>query len=705
MGKVLEAELRITGSDKTGGMWASVIAHAEEVKRRLAGMSGLGLNDAKMQAATAELRKQTSLLNAQNAAWRAINSTIALGNRELQSRAGLMARMAERFRGVMSGVGFLAGPGILMGTRRAISSGAEIQSERVKLRAAGVADDEIDRAERQAYGLAARYPNVGVASILERYKELRSVLLHPDEAPGMLPAVVQAQAAMKAIDHSGAMSQSLIYAVKAAEVMGLAQDPARFKSYLDAFIKAQQVMGKTITAEQQFDLATNFKAAAASLSDRFKTTTGISLAQEMRGMRAGVGVDQFIKQIVGGFQGSQHAAAKEFVAMGLANRDDFELTKTGEIKGFKSGRHVAGSDLAASDPDLWVYRYLLPALRAHGYVNQQDQINEVRRMFTSSRSADIVAKLIQQQQSFENHAKLYGGARGLDATDANRGDPFVALDSFTESLKNFAGTLTSPTMKDAAEMLSGWADRFGHLAARVKDWQGRHPDVAKAIGGAAVGGGLLTGGALTWGLFRGLFSGFGLKGSAAALTGSAAALNAAAVRLGAGGAASAATGGAIAAGEGAAIAGVRKTLGRGATVAAGLAALEAMKADSETPGNPLRTALRELFGIADDREPAPWAPGGAWNRRAEEMPASGFKRLDVEDIRRSLYGEPAKAEITGSADIRVRVEAGDGLIAKIEEVANRVGNYLHINGTMPSGTSGSTGPAMPESMPGAAGGP
>ena len=524
-GKILEAELRITGKDGTGAAFAGVMKRAQELKTTIAGMQGMRIGGQDFAEAEAAVKRVTAALRTERTAAQEVARSITVANEALGRHAGMMQRIRDGFRG-MSGLGYLAGPALLYGTKTAVHSGADIQSEKVKMRAAGIPESEITSASRQAYGLQSQFPNVGVGSILERYKELRSVILHPEETPELLPALVRAQSAMRAIDKSGHLGESLIFAVKAAEVMGLAQDPKRFTSYLDSFIRAQQVMGKTITPEQQFDLATNFKASAATLSDRFKSTTGISLAQELRGMRAGVGVDQFVKQIVGGFQGNQHSAAKEFVALGLAKKDDFDLTKTGEIKGFKHGRHVLGSELAASDPDLWVYKYLMPALQKAGYKTQQDQINEVRRLFTSSRSADIVAKLIQQEQSFKNHAKLYEQAQGLNATDNNANDPFAALGSLTESLKTFAGTLASPMMEVAAQAMTNLAHRAAALAEGLSEWQKRNPQLAEMMAtGTVVGGGGVAVG-LTYGLLRGVFSGFGLKGSAAALSGSAAALDA-----------------------------------------------------------------------------------------------------------------------------------------------------------------------------------
>lgn len=429
-------------------------------------------------------------------------------------------------------LGFLAGPGILHATKVGVTSGASIQSEVVKMRAAGIPEADINKAMGETAGFQTKYTNVSRAAMLERFKELRSVLLHPEEAHHLLETTVQANAAMNAVDRTGHMAEGLGFAIRGAEVFGLAQDPKRYAAYMDSFIKAQQVMGKTITPEQQYEFAKYTKASGATLSDRFKMTTGVSLAQELGGATTGVSIDQFVKQITGGFQGNLHSAAKEFVALGLADKGDFETTKTGEIKGLKPGRHVKGAALAQTDPDKYVYDYILPALEKAGITDQNAQIAQVRRMFPSGRAADVVSKLITQRNSFENHAKLYGAAQGLTAIGNNQSDPFVALNSLTTSLSNFAGTLTSPMMAGAASALSSMASSFGSWGESLSNWQKNNPTTAKVAGAGAIAAGAVGGGVLTYNLVSGLMSGFGLSASAVALDGSAAALTAAAAALG-----------------------------------------------------------------------------------------------------------------------------------------------------------------------------
>ncbi len=450
-----------------------------------------------------------------------------------RARPGLFSRTANNLtNGFLGSAAVMAaGGGAMHATRESIAAGAEVQAERVRMAAAGIGAPEIEAAQSQAVALVAQYRNIHLAHAMETYKELRSVLLNPKEAPEMLPAAVAAKSAMNAIDKTGEMASGLQFAVKGAEVMGLAQDPERFRKYLDAFIRAQQVMGKTITPEQQYDMAKYMRASGASLSDRFKTTTAVSLGQELGGSSTGKAIDQFIKQMVGGFQGQQHAAAKEFVALGLASKDDFETTKNGEIKGMKHGHKVKGADLAATDPDKWVYQYLLPALEKAGIKDPQDQINEIRRLFPAGTAADLVAKMITQRQSYENHAKLYEAAQGLGANKTNLTDPAVALNSLTTALSNFGAVLTSPVMKNAADVMNWMGEQIGAATKGLAEFNKRYPTLAKVDAAGAVAGGLAGAGLLLKAGFQGLAGGFGLKGSAAALGGSASALTAAAERL------------------------------------------------------------------------------------------------------------------------------------------------------------------------------
>lgn len=468
----------------------------------------------------------------------AVRRATAAMEHQAQRAQSVGARMRRGLGEAAGVISPLVGLSVLHGTKEAVAAGSHLQSEKVALRLAGIPAKDIVRASDESGRLSAIFPNLTRQEILERYKEARSVLLHPEEAMTELPVIAQANSVLKGMEATGRVGEGsakgLGFALKGAEVLGVAQDPKRLRAYIDSFIKAKQVMGELITPEQIYDFATNVKSSGATLSDRFLHTTAMSLTGELRGMRAGTGVDQFVKQITGGFQGSQHSAAKEFLALGLLNKNDFETTKTGQIQGLKAGHNVAGYRLARSDPDKWVAQYLIPAMKQHGVTDEQEQLTLVKRLFTSSRAADIVSKLISQAPSFMNHAQLMREAMGLSGTDELSNDAAVGLQNLKAAFSNFAAVVTEPVMENAARGMGWLAKKVAGLSISFDMLSKNHPDLAKGLAGGAIVGGIAGGAGLTYyTLLRPLMKGFGLKSSALALDGSAAALTRAAIALGA----------------------------------------------------------------------------------------------------------------------------------------------------------------------------
>ncbi|WP_338821601.1 hypothetical protein [Bradyrhizobium septentrionale] len=722
--RLVEAEARrVDGVIKSLGSAADQKAGAAEMKRVSAAVDSATRSLERERSAALAARRALSELGVPISGAIAhqdrLRAAVDRANAALERQPGRVSKAAgAAVRGVGRGAAAVlpfAGPAIVRGTVGAARAGAEIQSEVVKMRAAGIPEDDIQRALGETAGLMPQYTNVKRSDALERFKELRSIVLHPEEAHELLPTAIKANSAVNALDRSGHMAEGLGFAFKGAEVLGRAQDPTKFEHYLDSFIRAQQVMGKTITPEQVYELAKYTKASGSTLSDRFLNTSAMSLAQELGGSTTGVSIDQFVKQITGGFQGNLHSAAKEFVNLGLANKDDFETTKTGEIKGMKPGRHVAGAALAQTDPDRYVYEHLLPALEKAGITDQNAQIAQVRRMFPSGRAADLVSKLITQRQSFENHGKLYEKAQGLDAVGNNQSDPFVALNSLTTSLTNFSGALTSPVMKDAAGIMSTMAASLGSWGESLANFQKEHPEAAKWIGGGALAAGFGGGTLATGSLLYNLTTGFGLPASAVALDTSAAALSTAAAELSAaalgGKVANAAVPAAVATGAG---------VGSGARASVWAAGARAI---------PLPLAVPAAIGAGawwftggDEGRGTWWAPSDpetAKRRRQHgETVRNAYRNRFLDDDRRwGITGDYAApeltptmtygtgvagdhglvtAQLTGSAEVhgeaKLTVEAGSELIRIAEQAKQAIKMAGQLNASGP----GSTGKSSPD---------
>lgn len=514
---LMEARLVISADDKTSPVFKEIEARmakigtaGAQIGRMSAAISSGGMNVDRMARSVSKfgmnadnMRRLADSVGQIGRSFKGVSADVARASTEV----GRMSRALARVKEAAAAAAPAIAAGVAVAGKQAVGAAAELQSERARLSVAGVPPEELAAADAQTAALAAKYPNVSRAAGLETYKELRSVLLHPEEAAHMLPTAVAAKSAMDALDKSGHLSEGLGFAVKGAEVLGLAQDPSRFAGYMDAFIRAQQVMGKTITPEQQYEFAKYVKASGTTLSDRFKMTTAVSLAQEMGGSTTGQSIDQFVKQIVGGFQGNNHSAAKEFVRLGLVNEDDFEKTKTGEIKGMKHGRKVHGASLAQTDPDQWVYQYFIPAMEKAGITSLDDQISEIRRSFPAGRASDLVAKLLTQRQSFENHAQLYNNVSGLQGGQALlTQDPLAGAGALGTTLQNLTGTALDPAMKPAAENLHAITMSLAELIPTLAAWEKQNPAAATAAAGwgvGAVGAASAYSAAALWGYFTG----------------------------------------------------------------------------------------------------------------------------------------------------------------------------------------------------------
>lgn len=622
-----------------------------------------------------------------------LRASVDRANAALERQPGLARRaVAAAGRGAANAA-MLAGPGILLGTKAAAKAGAEIQSEKVKMRAAGIPEADIDRVAAEAPHLTAKYTNVKTADALERYKELRSIVLHPEEAHELLPTAVAANSVLNAMDKTGEAGHGLGFAFKGAEILGRAQDPDKFRNYMDAVIRARQVMGDTVSAESIYENAKYMRSSGAQLSDRYLTTTALSLAQEMGGSSAGVATDQFEKTVQGGLA-NRHAAAKGFVRYGLANEEDFEKTKTGELKGLKAGKHVKEWRKAMQSPDKWVWDELVPAFEKAGITDQNEQIAEARKMFPGT-SSDLVAKLITQKKSLQNHATLYADAQGLKATETNQSDPFVALNSLTTSLTNFTGALTSPTMESAAGVLSSMASSVGGWAETLSKFSKEHPDAAKWMGGGALAGAGAVGIGGTYGLVSGLMNGFGLGTSAVALDGSAAALSAAAAELSAAaGVGAAAKGGAATAaagGVGSAIwtagAAAAPWVAGAAGIAGGLYAMHKSVEDAGYSGLTSGERLRIQRG---------------GSMRDVYRRAFGYDELSGPEVSSTMtYGTGVggdkavnvSGEVSGEVTVKNIVEPGSTLLQVVQQVQQL---SAQVRGTINSSGPGSLGHSSPD---------
>jgi hypothetical protein len=686
MGQILESELVIKGSDKTGPAFAGVLKHAQELKSQLAGLNSMRIGGADFQAAAKAAQQAAAGVRNLRIAEQEVARSVALGNAAMETRVGLIGRMQRGMQGMaqMSGMGWMIG-GLASGrfARSVARDTGEFEHQRAMLAVtSGMSPAEVAQAERAA--MAARVPMMSAADNLKAIGELRMVFGSTEHALQNFVSVQRAAAMLKAINPEGDSEQQAYDIARSLELKGVSNDPAHFNRLNNQMIKAINASRGKITGEDYLSfMRTAGTGTTRTLSDDFFTRVAPTLIQEMHGNTAGRALTTMRRQLVGGHM--QLQSAGEWMRLGLLQRDHVELDKIGHVKRIHPGALV-NSDLFERDPYAWVQKYLAPSLKKKGINTDEKIATELATLFSDRYAENMATILLMQKQRIEKDWKIIDEAPVAEAVDKMRThDTKTAFADLSAGINTMLGAFGSPLAGEAIWVMNKLADGARGLASASDAFKRSMPVTAGML--TAAGGAGLTAVSV-----MGLRAGFGmltgstaLKGSAFALSNSAAALDAAAARLGGGGVlsngAKAAVGGSIVGGA----------LAGGAVVAvlvAGAAAQsEIMSKYPEyfDTDNPYATDMANPYRYR--------TPIGA-----EHLNGLNRGPITMDDIHAALYGgaEPAKAELSGAADITVKVTAGDGFRAEIEHIVNDVLGFLHINGTLPTGTTGSTGATMPE---------
>lgn len=685
MSQILEAELRLVGSDKTAAAFAGVIKHAEELKRALAGAASFKLDDAGARERAAAIRQSTAALRAERIAAAEVTRAYAAGNEALTARATMMQRMAQRFPAFaqVAGMGWMAG-GIASGrvAHSIAHSTANYAHQKALLESStGMSRDEVDRAVDQAFRL--RVPGISAADHLKAIGELRIVFNSTEHAIEHLAAVQRASAVMKALNpHMDAENESYNLA-RALELKGVSTDPEHFMRLTNKMVQAMNASRGKITGSEFFEFTKYARGAAGRLTDDFYTRVAPTLIQELGGHSAGMALSSFRQTLVGGKMTNK--AAEEFVRLGLVDPRYVIHTKTGSVKGVRPGGLV-DSALANQDPYAWIQGYLKPALTKAKITDPDKIAEELAHLFSNRFSEQMASILLNQSQRIEKDWKLIEEAPSTESLEKLRGtSPIFAAHDLSAAIDTLLSSLGNPMAQHAIATMNQMADGARYLAERYAHFAKSSPlgaELTATLGAAGLGYVGLKGVQATFGLMTGATA---LKGSAAALAQSAAALDAAAAKLGSVPSVGQSNG---AVAPSSALGGIWGTLPGVSTALQLYSYMEEARAKA----GKLSTASWEEWwyrqsGGRDDRD---------WLRLENAQP------FTVQSIRGALAGDdPYRTAIGGSAEItnKVVVEPSPDFLTRVETMISNALHAITINGAPPTGTAGSTGGAMPEALP------
>jgi hypothetical protein len=362
--------------------------------------------------------------------------------------------------------------------------------EKIRQQVAGMTQEQIAGGEKLAFGLAQKYPSVAQSDIMHTMRNATTAIGDFDEAKGLMEPLTRLRViAQSARPHAPPeeITEDFDKLVKSMEIAGATKSPELFQSYMKGIAKSLNAFGDQMKPSDYFEMLKYSRQAASKLSERFLVTTMTTLGSEIGGASIGTAVASFNRAMVGGHM--EHQAAVEMAGLGLFKETDLTRLKTGEVKGVKRGSHVEGWQLAQSDPDLWIEKYLMPALQTHGFKSSDDVAAEVSKLFPNRTAGQFVSEVTTQQQKLAKNAENWRKAMSDEAADTiGKGDINAAMTGAYARVKNFIasqvpidalgagaraagsafGFLTpgpgAPSISDlghdAKEDLHGWADFF-----------------------------------------------------------------------------------------------------------------------------------------------------------------------------------------------------------------------------------------------------
>jgi hypothetical protein len=332
---------------------------------------------------------------------------------------------------------------------------------------AGMSKDEIAESQRRAAEIHANMPSVGTTETMHTIRNARSIVGSQEEALRVAGDIsklrVIAQAANPGADVSGDLDQLL----KGIEIEGGTQDPAKFHRMMEGIAKGLNAFGDTLKPYQYYEMFKYGRQATPGLSEEFIMSTAPSLAQSLSGSSYGKAVSAFNASLIGGVM--KHSAFKEYANLGLIAPGDIDYTKTGEAKGFKPGAHIQGWRRAQDNPYSWTSEYLIPALEKHGITSKEDQLALIPRLFQNQQAGQLVGEMVTQRSRIEKDREMWRAAEGLGSAERlQREDPTIVWQGLKQSVDSLGGTLFSGLVRDFSGPIAHFSESVARFDAAVQ---------------------------------------------------------------------------------------------------------------------------------------------------------------------------------------------------------------------------------------------
>ena len=358
------------------------------------------------------------------------------------------------------------GPEILHLTGEAYREGAQVQHERVGLQNAGRTPEQIEAIERRSREVSAALPTATAEENLKIVAETTPAFGSLDHALEHLQFMQQTMSILKSAGgehiHGTAGDVGRDFAKFFEERLTKPED---FEREAKQMIPAMVASGGTFNPREMYMFAQQAKSALPNYDMHYLSRIAPSLIGAMGGERAGTAANAFNSVIMGKVNDKKQAEA--WLKAGLLDPTKV-ITKAGHAVGWSAGA-VKDTDLALRDPLAWSEQVQNPALAKMG-IDLSNRLDVAKALGTMYRNqnANMWATEHTQEASVSRLHKddAITGQVGDndDITKRNlHEDPSVALGALGSAIQNFAGNVTSPVMKDVANVLGSTAQGLAQL--------------------------------------------------------------------------------------------------------------------------------------------------------------------------------------------------------------------------------------------------
>ncbi|WP_378948051.1 hypothetical protein [Mesorhizobium sp. ANAO-SY3R2] len=414
-----------------------------------------------------------ALQKSEIAAWKTATlghfAGLRAGMRETEAEAKRMSRgiqaaikPAYMLLGGYTGtyVGSMAGREALI----AASEGRRVQAE---AKYSGLSEGERGRINSQSDYLSGKY-RLSKSQIYEVMKEASLSMPSTDAALAVSEDMARAFLVLANMSDGESAIAGLQQFNKAMDNIEKVT-PKEYTTYLENFMKAQQVAGRDIDPTAYAQAIKYARSSGKVYGDDFMSKWLPFLIAETGGSDAGTQI---------------RAAFDQFI-VGRASKKAVDAQEQYGIRG-ADGQLIGGDKAFTSNPIKWVKEHLLPQLEKSGLdMTDETAVAKVLGEITNNRlSSDLLSRIVF---SYDQYRRLVEdrmpNAAGLDAAGQVQGDnPFAAWQGFRDSLKNLSDALMP--MEQISSGLNVFADTINRFQQAVRDGD---PKVGTGLAVAGVG--------------------------------------------------------------------------------------------------------------------------------------------------------------------------------------------------------------------------